>query len=584
MRISPPDAPAPRAVDATASRSGGRRAPSAYAALAAVAVAYVVAQLVVFTLDRPLSWDEVVYLSQTAPGEVAMDWVPQRARGMAVLVAPVALVHAAAPVVRAYLVVLSGLGLFLAFRPWVPLLGRVAAVAAGVFGFSWVGLYFGMEVFPNLPAAFAAVAAAGSLAGHLRSGRRRPLVGVAVGVAILAVFRPADSVWLAAGLTAAATLLTPRRLPGVVAALAIGGVVGWLPWLVEATLRYGNPLSALRGAEAESLSSASRDLLDQYLNLVEGPVSLIVTDPTLTYRGLALLVGIAVFVAVALTQPRLWRRVATVATVAAVTTLLPYLVLNGAANLRYLLPAWALTSVAVAVGLAAVARTSRAGRAVVVVLIIVWGAWQAVVASGNAQVAVIKQRGLHDLGAELQAAAGEGPCAFVSEFGFPQLAWTTDCIGLELDLYGASGQCPGGSHDLATLARRGYDVFALARSPLPADSPLRAWESRRAALRGFGPWRIYRPKPGLRIASTAASPVLGIAVAMPASAGRAAASALIGTDAIPRLPDPGEASVPCPLSRAPAPAEIAPLRIGPRLPGDTTTRRQLRRLDAAGAS
>ena len=41
-----------------------------------VGLAYLAAQLIAFSLDRPPSWDEAIYLSQVAPGAEPLPCVP----------------------------------------------------------------------------------------------------------------------------------------------------------------------------------------------------------------------------------------------------------------------------------------------------------------------------------------------------------------------------------------------------------------------------------------------------------------------------------------------------------------------------
>lgn len=541
---------------AHAAPAAGAPSRSALYALIGVAAAYAVAQLLLFTLQRPLSWDEVVYLAQTAPGEPAMDWGPQRARGIAVLAAPVGLLHASAETVRLYFVVVSAVGLFLAFRPWLRVLGQVAAVGAAVFGFSWVGLYFGMDVFPNLPAALATVGTAGAVASFVWRDHRRSLLGIAAGIALVAFFRPPDSVWVSAPLMLGVMLMAWRRAASVAVAFFVGGVVGWAPWLIEMSVRYGSPLRALAAAQTESASGLPRNDLHQYLNLIEGPVRLIVTDPTLTYRALAALLFVTVLMIVGLLQ-RTTRPVAALCLLGGVGGVAPYLILRAGVNLRYLLPGWVLICIPVALGAAALWHlvTSRrslllrgAGTGLVAAVAVLWVLSNSVVAARNAEVTILNERGNYLVAQELADLAGDRPCAFVTEFGFPQMTWATDCIGLELDIFGETGQCPGATHDLRALSEQGYAIFGFARRDIPDGHPLSQWDVQRSRVRGYGPWRVYTMPPELA-----------------------------GTQAVPRIPRAGEASVPCPLSRAPTPDEIAPLRIGPRLPGDETIRFRERR-------
>ena len=348
-----------------------------------------------------------------------------------------------------------------------------------------------------------------------------------------------------------------RALPVGVAFFA-GGVVGWSPWLIEMSLRYGNPLRALSAATGESVSGLPRNDLHQYLNLVEGPVRLIVTDPTLTYRALVGLLFIAAVIAIGvLGRDRERRRIGLLCVLGAAGAVAPYVILRAGVNLRYLLPGWALASIAMAMGVVtlwrfAASRGAVVARAAGIGLVaagaVLWVVGNGAIARSNAEVTILNERGNYLVAEELADLAGDRPCAFVTEFGFPQMTWATDCIGLELDLFGETGQCPGATHDLRALSEQDYAIFGFARRDIPNDHPLAEWDAQHSRVRGYGPWRVYTLPPELA-----------------------------GTAAVPRIPREGEASEPCPLSRAPTPDEIAPLRIGPRLPDDDTIRFRQRR-------
>jgi len=55
---------------------------------------YLASQLVLFSIRRPPSWDEVIYLSQVTPGMRAMMFGASRARGITLLVAPITIASA----------------------------------------------------------------------------------------------------------------------------------------------------------------------------------------------------------------------------------------------------------------------------------------------------------------------------------------------------------------------------------------------------------------------------------------------------------------------------------------------------------
>ena len=57
--------------------------------LLVVGLGYLAIQLIAFSLGRPPSWDEAIYLSQVAPGAEALPFVPSRARGITFLAIPV---------------------------------------------------------------------------------------------------------------------------------------------------------------------------------------------------------------------------------------------------------------------------------------------------------------------------------------------------------------------------------------------------------------------------------------------------------------------------------------------------------------
>ncbi|MGI8680422.1 MAG: hypothetical protein ACR2LX_17395 [Jatrophihabitans sp.] len=120
-----------------------------------------------------LGWDETVYVSQVSPIPAAAFTAPW-APGVSLLVAPVASWTTSTGALRAYLVLVAALGLFLAFRIWVGVLGRaVGVLAAGLFASLWVSLVYGNEAMPNFWLALLIVAAAGFAVRAARDARAR---------------------------------------------------------------------------------------------------------------------------------------------------------------------------------------------------------------------------------------------------------------------------------------------------------------------------------------------------------------------------------------------------------------------------
>ncbi|MFA9446049.1 hypothetical protein [Egicoccus sp. AB-alg6-2] len=479
-------------------------------------------------LDRELRWDEVTYLAQVTPGQPDVWFGPQRARGMTIVVLPVALLGAPLTLLRIWMVLVSSVALVVAFRPWAKVAGWTGGAAALVAAAGWVPQYFAVELYPNLLAGFAAAAAAGHLVLWCRDRATRDLVLTALGVAVVAWLRPSESVWLATGLTPVVVALARRDAWRGILALAAGGFVGWLPWLVEAILRFGGPFARLGAAAGESASGADRNSLIQYLNLVEGPVRQVSADPVLTYRALALLVGLALLALLGMAQrvdaPR--RRAAVAATVTAVAMAAPYLVLNAGINLRYILPALLLAAVPVGAGVVTLTGALRrsgsvAGLAVAVVVALVVVGWQGVLARNNSEEIAPLQARARGLGEYLAAEAGGDPCAFLSETQWPEIQWHSGCLGEVIHLDAPLLQCHDARRDLAALAEDGYRVFAISRGRPPAGPGLTGWDVQPVEGVEGGGWGLYeRPED-------------------------------FGPDDPPTIPDPADSPTPCPPSRAP---------------------------------
>ena len=138
--------------------------------LVVAAAAFTVAVAVFNPLSARLSGDEVVYASQIANHVPLLQWNPQHARGMSLLVAPVTLVTGSAAVLRAYLAVLAGAGLLMALLAWRGVVrGRVLALACVLFGGLWVAESLAVQLYPNYWIAVGGLAGAGLCLRCLRS-------------------------------------------------------------------------------------------------------------------------------------------------------------------------------------------------------------------------------------------------------------------------------------------------------------------------------------------------------------------------------------------------------------------------------
>ncbi|MFR9757590.1 hypothetical protein [Streptomyces sp. TR06-5] len=330
--------------------------PGAALPLAAVAVLYTVAQLALVVPGSYLGWDETVYISQVGGNAPAAFFSAPRARGISYLVAPAASLTASVTVLRVYLALLSGLGLFVALWAWRRLLpSSVLAWAGALFTGLWITLFYGPEAMPNLWSALACLTAVGCFLRTVTGGRTNPLrpcAGMAAATAVAAMMRPADGGVLAAVLFTAAVAVPRRRhLPGVWAGLAGGTVVGLAPWIAEARTDYGGLLARLERASQIQGGMGGHIALDDQLVSLQGwllcrPCTASWTQPVTGLWWLALPVFVACGVRLAV---RAGRTIPVVLAAATGTALaLPYLFTIDYAAPRFLLPAYALLALPVA--------------------------------------------------------------------------------------------------------------------------------------------------------------------------------------------------------------------------------------------
>jgi hypothetical protein len=402
-----------------------------------IGLAYLVVQLVQFSLDRPPSWDEAIYLSQVTPGAEPLPFVPSRARGITFLALPVLQLGGSLSHLRLFLAAASTAALVAAFRMWAPVLGFGAVAAALLFAGAWPVLFYGSELMPNLWMALTGVTATAILARRLagRGGRYDELVaGGLVGVA--ALIRPLDAVVLTAAL-----VLLPIAVRRVTVSwtvhLALGLVAGWAPWLVEMTARSGSPGEAF--AAAARLGHTGRlsffENVRQYLALSDGPSIGPVTDPDVPLSGLLWFIGFAilVFLGVRVSIRRGLLPSIVVATAAGLALATGYVVLTDAQAPRFLLPALALLTVPAGFGLAGIgARDGSdqprfAGTTAASILLIAWAVAQTGIAA-RVEAGVTRQRAsAQRAGLEVRRLAAGEPCQVYSERSFPIVGFAAGC-------------------------------------------------------------------------------------------------------------------------------------------------------------
>ncbi|GAA4686688.1 hypothetical protein GCM10023347_47600 [Streptomyces chumphonensis] len=342
-----------------------------------VALAFTLVQLVLVVPGLGLGWDETVYLSQVGPDATTAYFSAPRARGVSFLVAPVAALTSSVLAVRIYLAVLSGAALFLALWVWRGLLpAPVLALAGGLFSSLWITLFYGPQIMPNLWVAFAALATVGCFLRAARDGRHRDpwaFAGVGFGIACVALLRPGDAAWLGLPLVAAALYVRAWRRPLLLAVLALGALLGAAPWLVEAQLHYGGVLTRLeRAGEIQGGLGWSLAFDDQAKALVGRslcrPCTIGWEHPVTAVWWLLLPLPVIAGVVAAVRV----RRLAPVlmATLAGLSLAVPYLLLIDYAAPRFLLPAYALLALPVALCLHRLFRARTPWRPAIVLVVV----------------------------------------------------------------------------------------------------------------------------------------------------------------------------------------------------------------------
>ncbi|MEU9453036.1 hypothetical protein [Streptomyces sp. NPDC048277] len=414
--------------------------------LAAVAAVFTLAQLVLVRPDLGLGWDETVYVSQVSGHTPAAFFSAPRARGISLLVAPIASWSDSTVLLRIYLAVLSGLALYLALRVWrTHVAPGVLALAGALFASLWVTLFYGPEAMPNYWVAVGALVCVGCfLRARANPRDRAAWWGVCAGAALMAWMRPMDAVYVVLPLAALAL-----RRPRLLAVLAAGLVAGAGEWVIEAYVSYGGL--------GQRLSDASRiqgglgwhlAVVDQLRSLggrtLCRPCTGAAPSPAVTLWWFALPL-LAALGAVAAVRARRALPVLLPLGCAA-TAAVPYLFLIGYAAPRFLLPAYALLALPVAHGLAhlVTAPARRTARALAVGLVAVGLAGhlavQYVVLEHTVHGSAASRADWSRTAAALHTLGVRSPC-LLSGYDAVPVAYYTGC-----------GSAQTGGHDASTTA------------------------------------------------------------------------------------------------------------------------------------
>ncbi|MFC9848943.1 hypothetical protein ACFWFF_15430 [Streptomyces sp. NPDC060223] len=343
--------------------------------LALVAAAFTVTQLLLVRPGMGLGWDETVYVSQVSAHAPAAFFSAPRARGVSLLVALITSWSSSTELLRVWLALLSGLGLYLALRIWRKLFPTpVLALAGALFATLWVTVFYGPQAMPNYWVAIGALACAGCfLRAHADPSDRAALWGVGLSAALMAWMRPTDAVWVTMPLLVLAVGVRRWRRPRLLVALAAGLVAGAAEWVVEAYVSYGGLVQRLSdGSRIQGGLGWNFAVGDQLRSLSGRTLCRPCTAPmpgaavTMWWFALPLLAALGLVFAV-----RARRTASTLLLLAcAATAAFPYLFMIGYAAPRFLLPVYALLAIPVADALVhLVAAPGRAWRPLAVVLV-----------------------------------------------------------------------------------------------------------------------------------------------------------------------------------------------------------------------
>ena len=398
-------------------------------ALLVVGVTFFITQVALLPLDRPPTWDEAVYLTQVTPGMEGAYFHAWHARGITLIVAPVMWLGASVVHVRLFLMVLSSLATIAAFRVWIPLVGMAAVIAAFVTSFSWVSLFSASQVMPNYWAAILGVATTGLVVRGLERGETRYVVGASLLMAGMALVRPTEATLLTSAIALIVLLVRGDAWRQVVS-LGAGLLLGWLPWAIEMSVRFGGVEGAIRRAgegQRFRVVPIAENVL-HHLALTGGRRSPSVVGGVIWW-GLIICTGI---VGVVRPLGSRSRAASLLCCVGALVLAAEYLMFVPAITPRFLLPAYALASLAGAIGVVALMQGRNLATfvgATVLVLLLPWAIWQSSVAERQASGSTLATDLPSRVGSKMQELADGHPCFFLTTVSYPEIALASRCQG-----------------------------------------------------------------------------------------------------------------------------------------------------------
>lgn len=463
-------------------------------ALVVVSALHALSPVVLRGVHSGYGWDETVYISQIDPHTVASVFSAPRARGLTFLTAPASLLSPSLALMRLWLAVVSGIGMFLAFLPWLRVRrSAVVPLAALMWSGLWVAVYYGFEAMPNQYVAYGALAASGWLLVAIKQpDHRRALWYAAAALAFTALVRPSDAIFVFAVLALTAVVVhnrTRRWRVGAGSILTAGLAAGLAEWVIEAFVRFGGPVSRLHAASRENGGGLHFSIATQ-MRVLGGPllcrrgchVDASQAARLWWYVGVLL---VAIGLATALRARRGTAYV--VATAVGVALALEYFLALGYGAPRFLEPTYALLALPAAEGVASLWRHANGAARPLAIA----GALVAVAALEGTQLHYLQRAdarqdldGLHDrtIAHYIRSQRFDRPC-FVGGVDAGPVAFLSDCHAL--------GLAPPGTqvHPNGTL------IYIRAH-PAPVRPQVATWHKHTLldnGAAGFTIWTLTKP-------------------------------------------------------------------------------------------
>jgi hypothetical protein len=408
--------------------------PDSLAWLILVSALFVLAELLPALLRLPLGADEMTYIARTSAHASGVFLPPVHGHAVGLLAAPVTLATTSLTALRVWMAVLSGLGLLGSLLCWRGLRPAwVLALAGLIFASLAITQLSGVQVYPDLWAAFGMLAITGLLLQSVQ-GRMRPRVVLPL-IGFLSFFivllRPQNIVFALAPTLLAPLLVRGWRQRSVLIAMIVGIAVGVLEWVVESYLWFGGLASRIQFAGQEPPRLSLNFSLPMQVKVLSGPWYCMSQQgcPNGNYPGL-LLWWLAFFGLVALGLYAVWRRPEKASSVLALITgawsAALYILFVPFGAPRYMLPTFALFAILAADGirwLATVPRWRTIGIGLATVFVLTGVVSQHFVLTRETANQATIRKGFEASAAYVRSHGIRPPCAVIS----PSVAYIAGC-------------------------------------------------------------------------------------------------------------------------------------------------------------